>query len=51
VQIAINTGKGKFVGIVGPAMNLRHDMLDVKCGQGKSSLVLAAIIDASAYAV
>ena len=33
VQIAIDAGKGEIVEAIGPTMNLRDDMLDMKCGQ------------------
>ncbi len=33
VQIAIDTGKRKIVEIISPAMTLRDNMLDVKCGE------------------
>ena len=52
MQVAINTGKGKVVGIVGPAMNLRKDMLDMKRGQRgivlAQTTVLASILGAFA---
>jgi len=44
VQIAIDAGEGKVVGIVGPAMNLRNDMLDMQCGQRGIVLVQMAIL-------
>lgn len=33
MQVAINTGKGKVVGIVSPAMNLRNNMLNMQRDQ------------------
>ncbi len=33
VQITIDTSKSEVVEVVGSAMNLRNDVLDVKCSQ------------------
>ena len=43
MQVAIDAGKGKVVGIVGPAMNLRNDMLDMQCGQRRVVLTQLTI--------
>ena len=44
VQIAIDTGKSKVVEIVGPAMNLRNDVFDVKCGERRIILMQVTIL-------
>lgn len=46
MQVAIDAGERKIVGTVGPAMNLRDDVLDMERGQRRIILVQMTILAA-----